>query len=126
MQCLKCGKETEGEKVFCDSCLDVMDQYPVNPSTPVPAPRAENNSQEKKVVRKRPPTEEETISQLKWLIRLLTVTVAILTVVLCFVAGLLVQQIESNQNTNVIGKNYTTATDTNVSRETSHPNHSPY
>ncbi len=121
MQCLKCGKETAEEKVFCDSCLEVMDQYPVNPSTPVPAPRVDANIQEKKAARRRPPTEEETILQLKGLIRLLTVTVAILAVVLCFVAGLLLQQLEINQNNSAIGRNYTSATDSNVSRETLHP-----
>ena len=118
MQCLKCGKETTGEKVFCDDCLEVMEQYPVNPSTPVPAPRVVANTQEKKATRRRPPTEEETILQLKGLIRLLTVTVAILAVLLCFVAGLLMQQLETNQNKNAIGKNYTSATDADVSRET--------
>ena len=118
MQCLKCGKETTDGKVFCDNCLEVMEQYPVNPSTPVPSPRVETANQEKKAARRRPPTEEETILQLRGLIRLLTVTVAILAVLLCFVAGLLLQQLEINQNKNAIGRNYTSATDTNVSRET--------
>ena len=118
MQCLKCGKETTDGKVFCDSCLEVMEQYPVNPATPVPAPRVETANQEKKAARRRPPTDEETILQLRGLIRLLTVTVAILVVLLCFVAGLLLRQLEINQNKNAIGRNYTSATDINVSRET--------
>lgn len=118
LQCLKCGKETTGGKVFCDSCLEVMAQYPVNPATPVPAPRVEASTQEKKASRRRPLTEEDTILQLKGLIRLLTITVAILSVLLCLVAGLLLQQLQINQSINAIGRNYTTTTDTNVSRET--------
>ena len=117
MQCLKCGKETTDEKVFCDSCLEVMAQYPVNPATPVPAPREETHPQEKKSARRRLPAEQETILQLKGLIRLLSVTVAILTVLLCIVAGLLLQKMDNKQNDS-IGRNYTTATETNVSRET--------
>lgn len=118
MQCLKCGKETTGEKVFCDGCLEVMEQYPVNPTTPVPSPRKESPAQEKKTSRRRALTEEETLAQLKGLIRLLTATVAILAVLLCLVAGLLLQQLEINQGNNAIGRNYTTTTDANVSRET--------
>ena len=34
------------------------------------------------------------------------------------VAGLLLQQLEINQGNNAIGRNYTTTTDANVSRET--------
>ncbi len=112
MQCLKCGKETTDEKVFCDTCLEVMEQYPVNPTTPVPAPREETPTQEKKASRRRPLTEQETIFQLKGLIRLLTVTVAILSILLCLVAGLLLQQLEIKQGNNNIGRNYTTATNT--------------
>lgn len=118
MQCLKCGKETTSGKVFCDSCLEVMAQYPVNPAAPVPAPREEVSSQEKKASRRRPLTEEETILQLKGLIRLLTITVAIISLLLCLVAGLLLHQLQINQGINAIGRNYTTTTDANVSRET--------
>lgn len=118
MQCLKCGKDTTDGKIFCDSCLEVMAQYPVNPTSPVPAPRQEIPAQERKTSRRRPLTEEDTILQLKGLIRLLTITVAILSVLLCLVAGLLLQQLQTKQGSNVIGKNYTTSTDTNVSRET--------
>lgn len=121
MQCMKCGKVTAGEKAFCDSCLEVMEQYPVNPSTPLPTPRTETASQEKKAARKRPPSAEETISQLKGLIKFLLATLAILVVILCLVAGLLLRQMEINRNANAIGKNYTSATDSNVSRETLSP-----
>ena len=35
MQCLKCGRETEGTNVFCKACLEQMSARPVRPGTPV-------------------------------------------------------------------------------------------
>lgn len=35
MQCMKCGLEIPEGQVFCDGCLEVMEQFPVNPGTPV-------------------------------------------------------------------------------------------
>ena len=38
MYCLRCGKETPDNKVFCKSCLDSMDEYPVKPGQPIILP----------------------------------------------------------------------------------------
>lgn len=38
MYCLRCGKETPEEHVFCESCLQAMEQYPVKPGIPVQLP----------------------------------------------------------------------------------------
>ena len=35
MYCLRCGKETELEKVFCGECLQTMEKYPVKPGTAI-------------------------------------------------------------------------------------------
>ena len=29
MNCLKCGRDIAEDQLFCESCLEVMDQYPV-------------------------------------------------------------------------------------------------
>ena len=34
MNCMKCGREIPEQQTFCDVCLEVMSQYPVNPHTP--------------------------------------------------------------------------------------------
>lgn len=65
MTCMKCGKEVSGSNVFCDECLAEMEQYPVNPGTPVLLP----NRPKQTVTHKRGPRRvkkpEEQISTLK-------------------------------------------------------------
>jgi hypothetical protein len=38
MDCLKCGKKTTDEQVFCDTCLASMDAYPVKPDVHIQLP----------------------------------------------------------------------------------------
>ena len=38
MNCLRCGRETENEQVFCFLCESVMVKYPVKPNTVVTIP----------------------------------------------------------------------------------------
>ena len=47
MYCLKCGKDTKGEAVFCQSCLEVMDKYPVKPDVHVQLPNRANAGQKR-------------------------------------------------------------------------------
>ena len=41
MQCMKCGREIDGEQVFCDNCLSIMEKYPIKPSTHIHLPKRE-------------------------------------------------------------------------------------
>ena len=36
MNCMKCGRETQNEKVFCEDCLLEMEKYPVRAGSVVP------------------------------------------------------------------------------------------
>lgn len=65
MYCLKCGKETESEQVFCQQCLDIMEQYPVNPGTVARIPHRAGNSTVKKVNRRKILNPEDQITRLK-------------------------------------------------------------
>ena len=73
MVCLKCGKNTTNEQVFCDQCLAVMDNYPVKPDIHIQLPnRAAHKKSSKK---KRTPSPEEQVlllrrkqRRLKWII----------------------------------------------------------
>ena len=60
MFCLKCGRETEKETVFCDSCLEIMEKYPVKPGTHIHIPRREAVILPKKSSRRKilPPEEQ--------------------------------------------------------------------
>ena len=108
MNCLKCGKKTADPHVFCEECQAVMDAAPVKPGTPVHLPhRAE--PQDRKA-RYRSPSPAETISSLKRMVRWLVVTIAVMTVIICMMAGVIYRTISEQTNASLIGKNYTTDT----------------
>lgn len=65
MYCLKCGRETENEHVFCNGCLNVMEKYPVKPGTHINLPKRETTAVQKKSSRRRALKPEEQVIQLK-------------------------------------------------------------
>ena len=38
MHCLRCGRETENQQVFCKACLEYMSLHPVKSDTPIYIP----------------------------------------------------------------------------------------
>ena len=64
MNCMKCGRETQGEDVFCQDCLIEMQRYPVEPGTVVLLPRRKETSY-KKPVKRNVPSPEELILELR-------------------------------------------------------------
>ena len=52
MHCLKCGKQTKSEHVFCPGCLTVMEAYPVKPDVHIQLPKDANRESPKKSGRK--------------------------------------------------------------------------
>ena len=72
MVCLRCGKATND--VFCESCRAEMEQYPVNPSTPVSVPDREAYFARKKANKpKRKATAEEQNRSLRKLAKFLLI-----------------------------------------------------
>lgn len=107
MYCLKCGKETQGENVFCPRCLEVMEQYPIKPGTPVQLPHREAAVIQKKASRRRSLSTEEQLQQLRVTVRvLLTCLLAV-----CLLLGFFVWQYFRSGTEEVpqkeIGQNYT-------------------
>ena len=47
MACLRCGKPTEENQVFCPECLEVMESQPVKPDTPIQIPNRERRTTQK-------------------------------------------------------------------------------
>ena len=110
MNCIKCGKETPDSQVFCDSCLECMQAYPVKPGTPVQLPPKKRPGQETRPT----PTDRETtpaeqLRQIRRMIRWLTAIVALLSLLLCGTAAMLLHTLESPSGpaSSNIGKNYT-------------------
>lgn len=89
MNCIKCGNEIAEGQAFCESCLEGMKAYPVNPGTPIQLPQRKSAPAEKKRPQKAAPTPEQIIKQqrkwVRWLLLIcttLSILVALLTVML--------------------------------------------
>ena len=108
MACLKCGRPLSEGQSFCDSCRQVMAQYPVKPDTVVhiiPRPAV---TEEKKNTRKEMSAEKDLHIHLKSTIRWLLFTVGALTILVCLLAVNLLNTLqEPPENPGVIGQNYT-------------------
>ena len=113
MACLKCGRNTEDDHVFCQECLKVMDKYPVKSNTPVHLPRHAFTPSKKPAPRKRTISPEEQVITLRkklWRSRLIGL---ILLVTLSLAAVLLVREL-AGADIPAIGQNYTI----HINRET--------
>ena len=113
--CMKCGVEIPEGQVFCDSCLAVMEQYPVKPGTRVHLPkRAEETELQKKATKKkRMPTPEEQISALKLKVLRTRLAAVILAFLLCIVSALLGLKLYQEYFVPTAGRNYTVDTSIN-------------
>ena len=65
MNCIKCGRDTLGENVFCQDCLIEMEKYPVQPGTVVLLPRRKESTSPKKSTKRHTPAPEELIDTLR-------------------------------------------------------------
>ena len=116
MQCLKCGKETEENQVFCKECLEIMENYPVKVTTPVHLPQRAKEPGLKKSSRKNwSLSTEEQISHLKTSVHRLVITVVILSLLLVSAVSVLGKLLYDSHVRKLTGQNYaveTTATTT--------------
>ena len=111
MQCLKCGKETEENQVFCNSCLESMEQYPVKCTAPVHLPERKPDHVPKKIPRKKWMfSVEEQIGHLKTTIRRLVITVVILSLIVLLGAGFIGKVLYDIHMQRLTGKNYAVET----------------
>ena len=108
MYCLKCGKETREEAVFCDACLAVMDRFPVKPGTPVQLPIRPAAPVKKAAPRKRAPTPEERLLRLRRLVKWLALALVSTLLALALTVSLLVHTVSQAREEDEIGKNYNT------------------
>ena len=107
MYCLKCGKETREEQVFCDHCIEVMEEYPVKPGTPVQLPHREAAAAPKKTSRRKTLSQEEQIQQLRVTVRALLGCLLIMALILGFFAWQYFRPKIQSQPQKEIGQNYT-------------------
>jgi len=107
MSCLKCGKKTNEDQVFCDICLASMDAYPVKPDIHVQLPNRPAVLAVKKSGRKRRAlTPEEQVAHLQSRVRRLRVLVMLLILLLSVISAMLAHTVMTHEDLD-IGKNYT-------------------
>lgn len=82
--CLRCGKDAPEKQVFCDSCLLIMDAYPVKPGTPIQLPARKKPAELKKQAsRKKVLPQSEQLARARTLNRWLIVLIVLLSLALC-------------------------------------------
>ena len=91
MNCVKCGKETKDNRVFCESCLADMEKYPVKPGTAVNIPkRPQPEAPHKRERRKREVSPEEQVHTLRKALRRMMAAVCVLLVLVCVLCAALI------------------------------------
>ena len=115
MTCMKCGVEIPETQVFCDSCLSVMEQYPVKPDAHIHLPKRALNvdAAKKSPKKKRAPTPEEQIATLRIKVLRTRLIAVILAFLLCVISGLFALKLYNDYTTPQTGRNYTIDTSMN-------------
>ena len=107
MVCLKCGRDAKAQQVFCNSCLEIMEKYPVRPGTAVHLPARKAQAATKKAShKKRTLSPEDQIAHLRKALRRMYLCVTVLIIVLGMATALLIHEIQL-RDLPVIGQNYT-------------------
>ena len=119
MNCMKCGRETQDESVFCQDCLLEMEKYPVRPGTVVQLHRRREVSAAKKMSKRHIPSLEEQLKHYRkvtWILTLLLV-LCIGAIVLMFKPTMhyvLDEHVEVGQNYSSVNSSATPASSTEV------------
>lgn len=105
MYCMKCGRDTVDEHVFCDICQQNMALHPVAPGTAVHLP-SRSAVTRKSSPRKRSVPLEEQLQNLRRSLRRTRTFAVILLVILAMTAVFLLHEITA-LDAPIIGQNYT-------------------
>lgn len=112
MSCLRCGKETTNEQLFCADCLAQMDRQPVKPGTPVYIPHRSHEEPLKQIRKRRAATPEERLKVSKTLNQWLVAAVAVLTILSSVLGIFLHDALNNRESEPPVGRNYAYVGDT--------------
>lgn len=113
MGCMKCGRDTVEDRLFCDTCLEVMKRYPVKPGIAIQLPKRKDVSISKRPAaprRRQAPKTEEIIRRLRRRIRnlvILWLLTLLLAAAMVYPTVRFIQDLDLHK----IGQNYTTFTE---------------
>ena len=119
MNCLKCGRETAGEQVFCQECQLSMEKYPVRPGTLVQLPRRKETPAAKKTSRRRMVPLEDQVKTLRKWIRILAVLLVLCIILI--VAMVYPSMSYLMEDHFAIGQNYSSVTSNSTPSESAEP-----
>ena len=109
MQCLRCGRETDGDHVFCFLCESVMVKHPVKPNTVVTIP--ERSARLRSTPVRKSQKQEDDTEHLHRTILQLRLWVCMLMAALMLCVGVLTWQELTREDKPAIGQNYTSIID---------------
>lgn len=104
MNCMKCGKETQSDQIFCTECLAIMEKYPVKPGAVVQIPAQPPKKQQH---HRRPVlSAEEQVKRLTRRVHTLTLTVILTCTIAIFFALMAFDILEKYNMESLLGRNY--------------------
>ncbi len=110
MNCIKCGVEIKEPQVFCDRCLEEMEQYPVKPNVTVTLPPQVKASVSKKKNRRQRYTKpEDQIRQLRSTLRILLAALAVVFIAFVMVAVMMLNLLNEKEDETPSGQEYNSA-----------------
>ena len=119
MNCLRCGRETTAQQVFCDICLDDMSRHPVKPDVAIHLPVRKPKEPQRRSSRwwRKDRSPEEMVVILRKRVSVLTALVVLLVLMLSAAAAgvWLAQQQGAEISIPNIGQNFKTADDSSSS-----------
>lgn len=110
MNCMKCGRETPGEQVFCENCLRTMEKYPVQPGTAVKLPQRKETTVIRRAPKRRTVNPEEQIKVLKTRVIRLAVLLFLAVAIIVFLAPAAISHLTGDRRKP--GQNYSVITTT--------------
>ena len=111
MNCMKCGRETVDDQVFCNLCLADMEKHPVKPGTLVHLPRRRDDTPVKKAhPRRKVLSPEEQVKNLKKQTRRLRIALLVSLLLLGVAGYFSVVHIMENDIGFLPGQNYSSVT----------------
>ena len=109
MNCMKCGRETKGDAVFCDECLDHMERHPVAENVLVYVPSEKDRVAANKHKIENPVVSaDDQVKRLHRKVERLRLLVILFMAATMFFAVLSMETLHELNVMNLIGKNYTT------------------
>ena len=114
VNCMKCGRETKSDAVFCAECLEHMERHPVaeNVLVYVPTEKDREAAAKKLTVAHPVISEEEQLKRLHRKNHALSLLVILFMAVSAFFAVLSIETLHELNVKDLIGKNYTAVVST--------------